>query len=435
MKFYSTRNRDHIVDFREAVFRGLAPDGGLYHPVDEPDLKALMLGLTSELTFSEIATELTAALLPDVFTREQAERVCSRAFPFEPVLRALDDKLHLLELFHGPSCAFKDFGASFLAASMEELLGSRRAVILTATSGDTGSAVAQAFHKRAGIDVVILYPSGRVSPLQEKQLTTVGDNVVALEIDGSFDDCQRLVKGAFTDHDLSERAHLTSANSINLGRLLPQAFYYVSAFVELRSRVASEIVFCVPSGNFGNLTAGILAWRWGLPVSGFIAATNANDVVPEYLQSGIFTPRPSVRTVANAMDVGDPSNFERMLEVFGADHQDMRAMIGGEAVTDEEIGRTIARYYERDGVFLDPHTAAGVFASERYLAGEGAEDATVITLATAHPAKFGDTVRAATGTEPALPERLAAAMSREKHSIPMAADADELRGFLLERYS
>ena len=435
MTFYSTRNREHRVDFQEAVFRGLAPDGGLYHPVDEPDLKALMLQEDPFRTFPELAADLTSNLLPNTFSPETAARICTRAFSFAPELRKLSDSIYVLELFHGPSCAFKDFGASFLASAMEELLGDRRAVILTATSGDTGSAVAQAFVGRKGIDVVILYPSGRVSPLQEKQLTTVGGNVVALEIDGSFDDCQRMVKEAFTDADLARDAHLTSANSINLGRLLPQSFYYISAFVQLRSQLASEIVFSVPSGNFGNLTAGILAWRWGLPVSGFIAATNANDVVPEYLDSGIYTPRPSIKTVANAMDVGNPSNFERMVEIFGSDYQDMRAMVGGEVITDDEISDCIGRYHKKTGVFLDPHTATGVHAAERYLEGDGAGDATVITLGTAHPAKFGDIVKAATGEEPPLPDRLAAALAKEKHSIAMAPRIDELRTFLLERFA
>ena len=436
MRFYSTRDRSRVVDFREAIFSGLSPDGGLYHPESEPDLRELILRMPTDRSFVEISAELVHALLPETFDAEAARLVCTRAFTFAPELRAISDQIHLLELFHGPSCAFKDFGASFLAASMEYLLAgeNRRAVILTATSGDTGSAVARAFHRAPGIDVVILYPSGRVSPLQEQQLTTVGDNVSALEVNGSFDDCQRMVKQAFVDRELSSRVHLTSANSINLGRLLPQAFYYVDAFVRLRSRVASEIIFCVPSGNFGNLTAGVLAWRWGLPVSGFIAATNLNDVVPEYLGSGIYRPRQSMPTVANAMDVGDPSNFERLLEIFGADHQDMRAMIGGEAVSDDEIMETMARYHRSSGLFLDPHTAAGVYAAEQYLAGEGASDASVIALATADPAKFGEVVERATGARPRLPERLAESMRKEKHSIRVEPTPEALRAHLLDHY-
>ncbi len=437
MRFYSTRDRDRSVDFREAIFTGLAPDGGLYHPDSEPRLREVILRSPADRPFVEIAAELVHELLPETFDAEAAAAVCRRAFPFAPKLVSLTDQILLLELFHGPSCAFKDFGASFLAAAMEYLLDgeNHRAVILTATSGDTGSAVARAFHDRPGIDVVILYPSGRVSPLQEQQLTTIGGNIHALEVSGSFDDCQRMVKEAFTDRELAGRAHLTSANSINLGRLIPQAFYYIDAFVRLRSRIASEVVFCVPSGNFGNLTAGILAWRWGLPVSGFIAATNINDVVPEYLASGIYRARPSMRTLANAMDVGNPSNFERLLEIFGADYQDMRAMVGGEAVTDEEILDTMGRHYRAHGVFLDPHTAAGVCAAERYLDGEGASDASVITLATAHPAKFGEVVEQATGARPELPERLAEAMRREKQASAMEPSIDALRPWLLDRFA
>lgn len=437
MNFYSTRDRSRVVDFREAIFTGLAPDGGLYHPVSEPRLREIILRSPADRPFVEITAELVHELLPETFDAEAASEVCRRAFAFEPRLVSLTDQILLLELFHGPSCAFKDFGASFLAASMEYLLAGadHRAVILTATSGDTGSAVARAFHNRPGIDVVILYPSGRVSPLQEQQLTTVGDNIHALEVTGSFDDCQRMVKEAFTDRELAQRAHLTSANSINLGRLIPQAFYYIDAFIRLRSRIASDVVFCVPSGNFGNLTAGILAWRWGLPVSGFIAATNINDVVPEYLASGIYRARPSMRTLANAMDVGNPSNFERLLEIFGADYQDMRAMVGGETVTDEEILDTMRRHHREHGVFLDPHTAAGVCAAERYLDGEGASDASVITLATAHPAKFGEVVERATGARPALPERLAEAMRREKRASNMEPSLDALRPWLLELFA
>lgn len=436
MRFYSTRDRTRLVTFREAIFQGLAPDGGLFHPESEPNLREVILRTPPDRPFAQMAADLVHAILPDTFSPEDARTVCERAFRFSPVLRPLTDQILLLELFHGPSCAFKDFGASFLAASMEFLLAGaeERAIILTATSGDTGSAVARAFHRRPGIDVVILYPSGRVSPLQEQQLTTVGDNVVALEVEGSFDDCQRMVKEAFVDTELSHRLRLTSANSINLGRLLPQAFYYVDAFVRLRSHIASEVVFCVPSGNFGNLTAGILAWRWGLPASGFIAATNINDVVPEYLASGIYEPRASLPTVANAMDVGSPSNFERMLEIFGADYQDMRAMVGGEAVTDDEIIETMRRYHREQGVFLDPHTASGVCAAERYLAGDGAADASVITLATAHPAKFSEVVRRATGAEPELPERLAEAMRRVKRSVPTKPTLGALRAYLLDHY-
>ena len=437
MRFHSTRDHKLEASFRDAIFTGLAPDGGLYHPNEVPDLQTLFLSLSPDMPFVDMATRVVAALLPDSFSEEAAWEVCRSAFPFEPKLVRLRDRVTVLELFHGPSCAFKDFGASFLASAMEHFLGGdhSRAVILTATSGDTGSAVAQAFHGKPGIEVVVLYPSGRVSPLQEKQLTTVGDNVTALEVRGSFDDCQRMVKTAFVDRDLAARVSLTSANSINLGRLLPQALYYIYAFQQLRTRTQSEFVFCVPSGNFGNLTAGVLAWQWGLPVSRFIAATNVNDVVPEYLESGIFKPRDSIETVANAMDVGNPSNFERMLEIFNSDYLTMRAMVNGTVVTDDEIVDTIRRQYARDGVFLDPHTAAGVWATERYLEGEGADDSEVVTLATAHPAKFTEIVLKACGAKPELPQRLARALAREKHSVLVDPTSEALSGYLLEHYA
>ena len=345
MKLVSTRDREAAsrVGFREAIFSGLAPDGGLYVPQTTPDLRALIGTFGPDDGFEQVAERVAGALFREDFPGEgeqAVQRVVHGAFAaLSPRLRSLpavQPNLHLLELFHGPTCAFKDFGASFLAAVMEEFLleERRRALILVATSGDTGSAVARAFHKRRNIGVVILYPSGRVSPLQEQQLTTVGDNVTALEVAGSFDDCQRLAKEAFLDAELVTALPLTSANSINPGRLLPQAFYYIWA----RSRFAAgePVVICVPSGNFGNLTAGVYAWQWGLPVRRFLAATNLNDVVPEYLSSGAFRPRASVRTLSNAMDVGNPSNFERLLAVFGGDPQVMRGTIEGLRVDDRQ---------------------------------------------------------------------------------------------------
>jgi threonine synthase len=319
---------------------------------------------------------------------------------------------------------------------MEEFLEGEdsRAVILTATSGDTGSAVAQAFFGRRNVDVVVLYPSGRVSPLQEKQLTTLGHNIHALEVDGSFDDCQRMVKETFLDTELSQRLRLTSANSINLGRLIPQAFYYVYAFTQLKPQVPGEFFFCVPSGNFGNLTAGVLAWKWGLPVTGFIAATNVNDVVPEYLTTGEYHPRSSVRTYSNAMDVGNPSNFERLATIFGNDVDAMRAMIWGERVTDEETLETIRHFRGTSGVFLDPHTAAGVRAAQRFLEERYPNVGKVITLGTAHPAKFGEIVEEATGARPDIPERLARVLDLEKQATRIENSTDTLNSFLADHF-
>jgi threonine synthase len=436
MDLVSTRTDSVRATFRSAVFRGLAPDGGLYHPVQRYQLSDLFTSLSGS-SFRETAYELSRALLSDEFSDAHLQSIVERAFPFAPATSALTDRTWLLELFHGPSSAFKDFGASFLARVMELLASDwdRPPIILTATSGDTGSAVAQAFHGIENIRVVILYPSGRVSPLQEKQLTTLGDNVVALEIQGSFDDCQRLVKEAFLDPRLDRRLRLTSANSINIGRLLPQSFYYAHAFAELRSRGVDSPLFCVPSGNFGNLTAGVFCHHWGMPASGYIAATNANDVVPEYLLSGVFAPRASVQTLSNAMDVGNPSNFERLSRIYTDDVDEMRADIRGYSVTDNETIATMRRYHSQRGVFLDPHTATGVFATERLRADGIAAATPVVCLATAHPGKFIEVVQQATGKTPEIPERLRELLDREKRAVLLDSAFSSLQDFLLDTYS
>lgn len=431
MKLASTRSPETIVTFRDAIFQGLAPDGGLYQPVTCPDLTPVFDRLDESSTFIETAKAITGELLSDELSLEQIDTLCNKAFPFFPVLKRAENHISILELFHGPSCAFKDFGASFLAAGMELFLAdeSRRAVILTATSGDTGSAVAQAFKGRDLIDVVILYPSGRVSPLQEKQLTTVGDNVHALEVQGSFDDCQAMVKKAFVDGPLNEILPLTSANSINIGRLMPQAFYYI--FGRSRFGKSEKVRMCVPSGNFGNLTAGVLAWKWGMRTEGFIAATNVNDVVPEYLSTSIFTPRPSVHTYSNAMDVGDPSNFERLLSMFDNNWEAMRKVIKGAAVTDEETADEIGKVWRQNGILLDPHSAVGYLAAQRYLA-ESADKPEILVMATAHPAKFSEIVEKAIASAPELPDRLASYLEKEKVSTLIGNDVEELKKFLLE---
>ncbi|NPE31519.1 threonine synthase [Methanococcoides sp. SA1] len=423
MKFYSTRNKKEAVSFKEAIFRGLAPDGGLYMPETSPDLRGMINSFTPKTPFNTIASEITYAMLSEELDQTAAERICSRAFDFVPVLKDFDDNISIMELFHGPSCAFKDFGASFLASSMEEFLktDSRKATILTATSGDTGSAVARAFYEKANIEVIILYPCGRVSPLQEKQLTTLGKNIRALEVKGSFDDCQRMVKEAFLDRELSDRLNLTSANSISLGRLIPQSFYYIWAWAQAAERDnggRSNLWFCVPSGNFGNLTAGIMAHSWGMDNKGFIAATNINDVVPEYLKSGDYNPRASKLTLSNAMDVGNPSNFERMLEIFGESHERMSDLIKEEVVTDAETKETILGLLTEKGYESDPHTAVGYLASKRFIEANAAAEnlPRIVSLSTAHPGKFTEVFEDATGRKPALPDRLAGVMTLEKRS-------------------
>jgi threonine synthase len=439
------------VGFQEALFAGLAPDGSLYRPVERPDLSQLFASFDARTGFVDVASRMSTALLAPEIDATMAHRIAERAFTFSPALRRLDERRQLLELFHGPTCAFKDFGAQFLAAAMEAFVETAggRIQVLVATSGDTGSAVAHAFHGRAAIDVVILYPSARVSELQEKQLTTLGGNVHALEVDGSFDDCQRLAKAAFRDPELARRLRLTSANSINIGRLLPQAFSYAWASVRSRSagtgdgrdmaaragsRGSTGPVFCVPSGNFGHLTAGVYAWRWGLPVARFIAATNANDEVPQYLKNGRFIPRASLSTLSTAMDVGNPGNFERLAEVFAGDPKAMAAAIHGCSVSDRDTRAGMRRTWERYGVLVDPHTAVGSVAAERFVASGACPESEVIVLSTAHPGKFTETVRAATGQEPDLPDRLARCLQLPKQATPIGADLDGLRRLLLERF-
>ena len=437
MRFRSTRalERDPATySFRDAVFQGLAPDGGLYRPAEIHELRRPLEALPAAADFQTVAEETAFRLLSPELKRSTVRRIVQRAFPFSPRLRRVDGSRLLLELFHGPSYAFKDFGAGFLACCMEEFLRSddREAVILVATSGDTGSAVARAFYGKKNIQVVILYPSGRVSRLQEKQLTVLGENITTLEVAGAFDDCQRMAKEAFMDPELRERLTLTSANSINLGRLIPQAFYYLYAWLLLRPIPADRWFFCVPSGNFGNLTAGVYAWRWGLPVGGFVAATNVNDVVPEYLEAGRFTPRPSRKTLSNAMDVGNPSNFERLQAVFEGDWKRMAAAIRGQVVSDQQTLKTMEEVKRKFDLFICPHTAVGWLAAARELQ-EGHGEQAVI-LATAHPAKFRETVKDATGCEPQLPEGLREALELPKRSIPMEADPAALKRLLLERF-
>ena len=431
MTFTSTRGTGQEASFREAVFEGLAPDGGLYHPTSVPDLSEVFRSLPTDCSFVDLSVETIHRLLPDEYSRTSAKSIVKRAFTFAPVIRRLEEHIFLLELFHGPSYAFKDFGASFLASCMEEFLTkeNQTAVILVATSGDTGSAVARAFHRKKNIDVVILYPSGRVSPLQEKQLTVLGDNISTLEVRGSFDDCQSMVKEAFLDRELKGSLKLTSANSINLGRLIPQSLYYVYAYVRAKDESAEDLSFCVPSGNFGNLTAGVYAWQWGLPVKRFIAATNINDVVPEYLKSGLFQARPSVLTLSNAMDVGNPSNFERLMTVFGGSRESMARQIKGEVVSDEDTLKTIADVWDRYGLFIDPHTAVGYLAAKRH------SDRRHVVLSTAHPAKFPETVERATGRRPELPEGLKTAWELPKKAYPVDAEFEVLKNWLLDKYA
>ncbi len=490
MEVCSTRDAGVRLSFSASLLAGLPPGGGLYQPCPPPDLTDVIAGLPDEVPFVDLAAAMTEALLADEFAvgdapghvgaaasqtcateaggdtgagdaagaggafpagsragagaasgpegagaaRIAAHEVAVAAYPFAPALSWLSDDIALLELYHGPTCAFKDFGASFLAAILERQLGREPAgapvVVLVATSGDTGGAVARAFWRRAGIEVVLLYPSERISRLQEQQLTALGDNVHAVEIAGSFDDCQRLVKQALVDRELVAAARLCPANSISLGRLLPQAYYYV--FAGLRLRPQGAPLFCVPSGNFGNLTAGVYAAQWGLPVAGFWAATNSNDVVPNYLESGALRPRASVATLSNAMDVGNPSNFERILARWNHDHAAVSAHLKGCALSEQETLATMRQVYEQDDRLIDPHTAVGV-AAVRRLRARGAASPLAVVLATADAGKFPETVRRATGVSPPIPAPLQELLERPRQATPLEPSFPALRAFILDQ--
>lgn len=431
MKFYSTKNKEYQVDLETAVLQSLPPDNGLYMPMSIPILDQEFLKNLSEKSLSDIAIAIATPYLAERFSAAEIKDICESAINFPAPLVQLDDHLSVLELWHGPSLAFKDFGARFMAAIMSRLVEreERKLTILVATSGDTGGAVAAGFLGVDNVDVIILYPKGKVSPLQEKQLTTLGQNITALEVDGTFDDCQALVKQAFLDQEINDKYLLSSANSINITRLIPQSFYYFEAYKQLQDQ-DREVAFCIPSGNFGNLTAGLLAKRSGLPVAKFIAATNANDVVPQYLNDGNYAPRPSVQTISNAMDVGNPSNFRRMEHLYGLVWEDMRQDIVGYAYDDVTTMAAIKEIHDRYGYVMDPHGAVGYMAAKAYR--EEYPGHQVVILETAHPAKFLPVMEPVLG-DIDVPERLAILRDAEKVAISMSTDYAPFRSYLLER--
>ena len=420
MYFYSTNNKELQISFREAVIRGIAPDGGLFMPGHFPDLSQFLA--THDLSFHQIAEKITGCFIDDLNSTGIKELV-SGAFDFDVPLVDIGDNNRILELFHGPTLAFKDFGARFLARILAGYVAGedKKVIILVATSGDTGSAVASGFFGIDGIEVALLYPSQKVSELQEKQLTTMGGNIRAFEVAGTFDDCQTLVKQAFMDEELRAKFNLSSANSINIARLLPQSFYYCHAANRLRTQGINDLVFNVPSGNFGNLTAGLFAERMGIPVKKFIASVNENSVFRDYLRSGAFTPRPAVKTLSNAMDVGNPSNFYRITDMFGNDLEKIRSRIFSARVSDDQTIDMIKKVYERSGYIIDPHGAVGLRAAEEFRKQYNYRG-TIVTLETAHPAKFSDTIRTALNIEVDIPERLARAVSGQKRSTPISTD-------------
>ncbi|SEJ73166.1 threonine synthase [Dyadobacter koreensis] len=435
MIFYSTKTASLKASLEEAVFRSLPPDNGLYMPESIPKVSQEFLDTIDNKTFKEIAVEITNTLLGDDIPREDIEKLIESAFDFDAPVLKITPNDYVLELFHGPSMAFKDFGARFMAALMSYFLvkSQKEIQILVATSGDTGGAVAQGFYKVPGISVTILYPSGKVSEIQEKQLTTLGHNVTALEVDGTFDDCQKLVKEAFLDSELTEKFNLASANSINIARLIPQSFYFFAAYAQLK-KLGKPVVFSVPSGNFGNLSAGLLAYRMGLPVEHFIASTNLNNSVPRYLEQGSFEPHTSIETISNAMDVGNPSNFVRMVRFFGDDWNLVKEKISGYFFNDEETQESMREVFENSNYVLCPHTAIAYRGLQEYRKNsEG--NFTGVFLSTAHPAKFIDLVEETLGKSVEIPERLKLLISIEKESVKMKPSYLEFKSFLLSKLS
>ncbi|MBE6300017.1 MAG: threonine synthase [Bacteroidales bacterium] len=434
MIYYSTNGQAPDATLAEAVVKGLASDKGLFMPEKIKPLSQEFFDNIQDMTFQEIAFEVANAFFGEDIECETLRKIVYDTLSFDTPAVKVEDNIYSLELFHGPTLAFKDVGARFMARLLGHFIAQegegREVNVLVATSGDTGSAVANGFLGVPGIKVYVLYPHAKVTEIQEKQFTTLGQNITAIEVEGTFDDCQALVKSAFMDKELNEAMKLTSANSINVARFLPQAFYYFYAYAQLKKAgKADNVVCCVPSGNFGNITAGLFGKRMGLPIKRFIAANNRNDVFLEYLNTGKYNPRPSVATIANAMDVGDPSNFARILALYENSHQAITAEISGVSYNDEEIRQTIKEAYTRTGYLLDPHGACGY----RALCEKLSEGEVGFFLETAHPAKFLNTVEEVIGEQVAIPERLQAFMRGTKESVMMKPNFADLKEFLLSR--
>lgn len=432
MKLYSTNNKNNIVDLKEAVLKSLPEDKGLYMPVTIPKLEETFISRIENYTFKEIAFEVASALIGAYIPAYELKGIIDRAINFPAPVIMHDETIGSLELFHGPSLAFKDFGARFMAELISYFIKGegKKITILVATSGDTGGAVAAGFYNTPGIEVIILYPKGKVSNLQEKQLTTLGGNIHALEIEGTFDDCQAIVKKAFLDEDLNSLYDLSSANSINIARLIPQAFYYFEAYKQLIT-YNKKIVVAVPSGNFGNLTAGLLAKRMGLPIDHFIAATNVNKIVPDYLKTGKYEPKPSIATISNAMDVGAPSNFVRMLALYNGNHKALAEDVSGFYLNDEEDRATIKHIFEKYGYTADPHGAIGFAAIKEFQRANA--DFVGIYLETAHPAKFLNVMEDLLPTSVEIPERLKVIADQEKEAKLLPAKFMDVKNWLLKR--
>lgn len=431
MKYYSTNKQTPEVSLQEAVVKGLAPDKGLFMPENIKTLPQSFFDKIADLSFQEIAYTVAEAFFGEDIEADTLKKIVYETLNFDTPLIHVDGNIYSLELYHGPTLAFKDVGGRFMARLLAYFIqkqGQKDVKVLVATSGDTGSAVANGFLGVEGIHVYVLYPKGKVSPIQECQFTTLGQNITAIEVDGTFDDCQALVKTAFLDDELNKKLNLTSANSINVARFLPQSFYYFNAYAQLvKQGKNKDIVFCVPSGNFGNITAGLIAKRMGLPIKRFIAANNKNDIFLQYLQTGVYTPRSSVQTIANAMDVGDPSNFARVLDLYNCSHDAIKAEISGVSYSDEQIRNTVKDTFKRTGYLLDPHGACGYQALKDKLEKEEIG----VFLETAHPAKFLETVEAIIGQSIIIPEKLQAFMKGEKQSIGMSKEFTDFKKLLL----
>ena len=435
MFYYSTNHTAARATLRDAVVRGLAEDRGLYMPEVIKQLPATFWDEIADLSFQDIAYRVADAFFGEDVEAEALRRIVNDTLSFDVPAVRVEDNIFALELFHGPTLAFKDVGARFMARLLQYFTSSVN--VLVATSGDTGSAVANGFLGVEGIHVYVLYPKGKVSPIQECQFTTLGQNITAIEVDGVFDDCQALVKSAFMDQELNAHMRLTSANSINVARFLPQAFYYFYAYAQLRksgnvsgnTSAESNLVVCVPSGNFGNICSALFGHAMGLPVKRFIASNNANDIFYNYLRTGIYSPKPSKQTIANAMDVGDPSNFARILELYKGNHATITSLISGATYTDDQIAETMRECYANTGYILDPHGACGYRAlKEQLQPGEVG-----VFLETAHPAKFKDTVDRILGIDLPIPEKLQAFMRGQKQSVPMTKDFADFKAYLMQQ--
>ena len=427
MKYFSTNKKAEDVSFKDAVIRGLAPDGGLYFPERIEKLPTGLIGSgksVEELGF-EVAKRFVDGEIPD----DKLQTIVSETVNFPLPLIPVEKDVFSLELWHGPTCAFKDVGGRFLGRCLSHFVeqSGEKVTILVATSGDTGSAVAAGFLGVEGIDVVILYPKGKVSKIQEQQLTTMGQNISTLEVDGTFDDCQSMVKSAFNDTELRSAMKLSSANSINVARFLPQSFYYFSSYEQLEDK-SKPLVYACPSGNYGNLTAGLFAREMGLPIDRFIAATNINDIIPQYLKTGKYIPKPSIFTISNAMDIGDPSNFARILEIHDGDWEGVKKSLAGFSFTDEETKTGMKDVIDKTGYLMEPHGTIGYMALKEY---QKTHDVQGIVLETAHPAKFGEVVEPVIGRKIEIPERLQEFMKRKKVATLIQPKFEELKNFLL----